>query len=326
MKSIKKPAFAKAMAGEQIKNLKKAAEKIKRAIKNKEKIILYGDADLDGMASVIILKEAIKNFDVYHQVVHIYFPDMETEDYGLNEDALIYLKKYAAALLVILDCGIGNLKKAKMANKLGFEVIIIDHHVPLKKLPQASIIVNPKQKGDKYPFKEFANAGLVFRLIEVLLKRKLSASLKETVPPGLRVFWQLFGEDSSSQAIAQKIISACHAGGTRNHLNEGYLLLTATSLKEAESAAKDLLEKAALRQAKIKEVTGEIEQRLGEEVIIFEGDEFWPVLMLGPAASRIIQSQKKPVFLYNYKNGYCQGAVRTPPGIDGVKAMAHCSK
>ena len=243
MKSIKKPAFAKAMAGEQIKNLKKAAEKIKRAIKNKEKIILYGDADLDGMASVIILKEAIKNFDVYHQVVHIYFPDRETEDYGLNEDALIYLKKYAPALLVILDCGIGNLKEAKMANKLGFEVIIIDHHVPLKKLPQASIIVNPKQKGDKYPFKEFANAGLVFRLIEVLLKRKLSASLrnnfleltalatiadmmvqtednleflgeglvslKETVRPGLRVFWQLFGEDSSSQAIAQKIISAC---------------------------------------------------------------------------------------------------------------------
>src|SRR3989344_104621 len=360
MKSIKKPAFAKAMAVEQIKNLKKAAEKIKRAIKNKEKIILYGDADLDGMASVIILKEAIKNFDVYHQVVHIYFPDRETEDYGLNEDAFIFLEKYAPALLVILDCGIGNLKEAKMANKLGFEVIIIDHHVPLKKLPQASIIVNPKQKGDKYPFKEFANAGLVFRLIEVLLKRKLSASLrnnfleltalatiadmmvqtednleflgeglvslKETVRPGLRVFWQLFGEDSSSQAIAQKIISACHAGGTRNHLNEGYLLLTATSLKEAESAAKDLLEKAALRQAKIKEVTGEIEQRLGEEVIIFEGDEFWPVLMLGPAASRIIQSQKKPVFLYNYKNGYCQGAVRTPPGIDGVKAMAHCSK
>ena len=353
----------------EIKNLKKAAERIKKAIKNKERIILYGDADLDGVSSVIILKETIKNLG--GKIATVYFPDREIEGYGLNEDALDELKKYAPALLILLDCGIGNPQEVKLAKKLGFEVIIIDHHVPLKKLPQANIIVNPKQAGDKYPFKEFANAGLVFKLAEVLLnpvrdyrgrrkthekqisngvKRKLSVSLrnnfleltalatiadmmpqaednlefigeglvslKKTVRPGLKVF---SGEH-------QKIISACHAGGTRNHLNEGYLLLTSALVEEAEVLGKELLEKANVRQERIREIVEELERRISEDSIIFEGDKNWPVLMLGPAASKACHTHKKPVFLYGENNQYCQGAVRTPQGIDGVKAMIHCSK
>jgi len=341
-----------------IKNLKKAAERIQKAVKNKERIILYGDSDLDGVTSVIILKEAIKNLG--GQIDSVYFPDRETEGYGLNEDALNYLKDKVPALLIILDCSIGNFEEVKLAKKIGFEVIIIDHHEPLKKLPPASIIVNPKQKGDKYPFKEFANVGLVFRLVEVLLKEKLSpglrnnfleltaiatiadmvpqtddnleflgeglASLKETVRPSLKAFWQILGKDSSLQFFAQKVISACHAGGTPNHLNKGYSLLTFTSSKQAEVLIKELLEKAQARQARVKEIAEEIEERdLGDSVVL-EGDDSWLVLMLGPAASRVCHSQKKPVFLYSEKNDCCQGAVRTPPGINGVKAMAHCSK
>lgn len=333
---------------QEIKNLKKTAERIKKAIKNKERIILYGDADLDGIGSVIILKETIKNLS--GKIATVYFPDREIEGYGLSEDALDELKKYAPALLILLDCGIGNFKEIKLAKKMGFEVIVIDHHQPLKKLPQASIIVNPKQKGDKYPFKWFANVGIVFRLAMALLKRKLSASLKDnfleltalatiadmmpqaednlefigeglvslkkTVRPGLKVF---SGEH-------QKIISACHAGGTRNHLNEGYLLLTSASVEEAEILGKELLEKANVRQERIREIVEELERRISEDSIVFEGDKNWPVLMLGPAASKACHTHKKPVFLHNENNQYCQGAVRTPQGIDGVKAMVHCSR
>ena len=335
----------------EIKNLKKAAQRILRAVKKKEKIVLYGDADLDGISSVIVLKEAIKN--LVGKVEAVYFPDRETEGYGLNEDALACLKNYAPALLIVLDCGIGNFEEAKLAKKLGFEVIIIDHHEPLKKLPQASIVVNPKQQGDKYSFKEFANAGLIFKLAEVLLKRKLSvslrnnflelvalatiadmmpqiadnakflrqglSSLKTTFRPGLKIFPE----------TPQKIISACHAGGNQDHLNECYLLLTATSTKEADILAEKLLEKAQTRRLKIQEITEEIEERLLKKSgnsIIFEGDDAWPVLMLGPAASKIYQIHKTPVFLYSKKKDYCQGAVRTPAGINGGKAMIHCSK
>ena len=346
----------------EIKNLKKASDRILKAIKQKEKIILYGDADLDGISSVIVLKEAIKNLG---GTVHaVYFPDRETEGYGLNEDALIYLKKHLPALLLVLDCGISNIEEVKMAKKMGFDVVIVDHHEPLKKMPPASIIVNPKQRGDKYPFKEFAAAGVVYRLVEVLLKEKLTdslrsnflelvalatiadmmpksndnleflgeglSSLKDTRRPGLMVFQQIgpIIQDNIIQ-FAQKIISACHAGTGKNHLNEGYLLLTSTSEKEAESLAGYLMEKAYDRHLRIKEIVEEIERRIlkkDEGPIIFEGDKSWPVLMMGPSASKICNSYKKPVFLCSNKKGYCQGAVRTPKGIDGVKLMMHCSK
>jgi len=336
----------------EIKNLKKAAQRIQKAVKNKEKIVLYGDADLDGISSVIILKEAIKNLG--GAVSQIYFPDRETEGYGLNEDALACLKNQAPALLVLLDCGIGNFAEVKLAKKMGFEVMIIDHHEPLNKLPQASVVVDPKQKGDKYPFKDFASAGVVFRLAEVLLENRLSdslknnflelaalatladmmphkddnleiingglASLKETARPGLKIF----PEDS------QKIISACYSGsGTKEHLNECYLLLISISLEQAKSWAENLIKKSYVRQETIKEIVAEIEKKASnkpKDAIIFEGDDFWPVLMMGPAASKICQIYKKPVFLYSQKKGYCQGAVRTPAGVNGVKVMTHCSK
>jgi len=160
----------------EIKNLKKVADRIKKAVKNKEKIILYGDADLDGSGSVIILEESIKNLG--GEVSAVYFPDRTIEGYGLNEKALDTLKNFSPALLIISDCGIGNIKEIDIAKKMGFETIIIDHHEVLEKLPKASIIVDPKQKGDKYPFKSFSAAGVVFKLAELLLEDQLNDSLK----------------------------------------------------------------------------------------------------------------------------------------------------
>lgn len=352
----------KEIHGEQsrtIKNLKKAAERIKEAVKKKEKIIIYGDADMDGVASVIILKEAIGNLG--GKVSAIYFPDREAEGYGLNKIALDYLKKYSPALFITVDLGIGNFKEVKLAKKYGFEVMIVDHHEVLKKLPEAKIIVNPKQRGDKYPFREFAAAGVVFKLAEALLGKKMTpalknnflelaalatvadmmaekednleivteglASLKNTLRPGFKVF--IKDNDNLSRSIAQRIISACHAAGTKEHINEAYLLITSLSTEEAEPLAAELLEKSYARQQKIKEITQELEKRISKKTgdpIIFEGDKGWPILMAGPAASRICNAHKRPVFIYSQKEKDSQGAVRTPKGVDGVKAMMHCSK
>ena len=152
----------------EIKNLRKVARRILKGVKKRERIILYGDTDLDGVASVIILKEALKNLN--YSVLAIYFPDRELEGYGITEIGLNSLKKFAPALLVALDLGISNFKEIKIAKKMGFEVIVVDHHEILDKLPAASIIVDPKQPDDKYPFKGLATAGIVFKLAEVLLQ------------------------------------------------------------------------------------------------------------------------------------------------------------
>jgi len=161
----------------EIKNLEKVAKRIIIAIKNGERIILYGDADLDGVSSVIILKETIKNLN--GKISAIYFPDRENEGYGITKKGLDYLKNFSPALFVTLDLGIGNFKEVKIAKKFGFEVIIIDHHEILDKLPSASIVVDPKQKGDKYPFKGLATAGISFKLSRILLEEKLTKKLRE---------------------------------------------------------------------------------------------------------------------------------------------------
>ncbi len=160
-----------------IKNLKKAAERILKAIKNKEEIILYGDADLDGVTAIIILKETIQTLG--GKIVAVYFPNREVEGYGISETALSLLKDKSPALLIAVDCGIGNFKEVKLANKIGFKVIIIDHHEVLDKLPQAEVIVDPKQKDDKYPFKGLSSAGIVFKLSELLFKDKMSKNFRQ---------------------------------------------------------------------------------------------------------------------------------------------------
>ena len=162
----------------EIKNLKKAANRIKKAIRNNERIILYGDADLDGVASVIILKETLKNLDSGE--IAIYFPDREIEGYGITKDGLNSLTKFAPALLIAFDLGIGNFREVKLARKLGLEVVIIDHHEVLDKLPEAEIIVDPKQKGDRYPFKGLATAGIVFKLSEILLAERMTENLRKS--------------------------------------------------------------------------------------------------------------------------------------------------
>lgn len=167
----------------EIKNLKKAAKRILKAINplsggQKERIILYGDADLDGVTSVIILEETIKNLG--GEISAVYFADdRETDGYGVSIKGLNFLKKFSPALLICLDMGISNFKEAKLAKKMGFDLMIIDHHEILDKLPEAKIIVDPKQKNDKSSFKYLANVGIVFKLSEVLLGEKNTQNLRQ---------------------------------------------------------------------------------------------------------------------------------------------------
>ena len=120
---------------------------------------------MDGTGSAVILKETIEYLK--GEVSFVYFPDRSEEGYGLNDEALEFISQMGdKILLIVMDCGIANFDEALTAKRLGIELIIIDHHQPHSRLPEASIIVDPKQEGDNYPFKDFANAGLIFYLAE----------------------------------------------------------------------------------------------------------------------------------------------------------------
>jgi single-stranded-DNA-specific exonuclease len=344
----------------EIKNLKKAAERIKKAVKNKEKIILYGDADLDGAASLILLKESIKNLG--GEITAIYFPDREKEGYGLTKKALHSLRVNAPALLITLDLGISNFEEISLAEKLGFEVMIIDHHEVLDKLPEAKIIVDPKQKGDKSSFRYLATVGIVYKLSELLFSNKMSQELKQSfleivalgtiadmMPregeneimiagglqsimnswrPGIKAFFRerSFENYYISQKVF-KLISLLNVRDVQNQLPASYRLLTVPSLAEAKIILDVLIEKSFERKIKIEETREEVEKRtFGEkDPLVFEGDTSWELILLGSVASMISQKYQKPTFLFKKSEKESQGTARTAKGFDLVKAMKSCA-
>ncbi|MFH1462143.1 MAG: DHH family phosphoesterase [bacterium] len=346
----------------EIKNLKKAAERIVKAVKNKEKIIIYGDTDLDGTSSVIILEETIKNLGGRASI--IYFPDRETEGYGVSETALKFLKGEAPALLIALDCGISNFKEMVLAKKLGFKTIIVDHHQVLDKLPKAEIIVDPKQKGDKYPFKNLAAVGITFKLSEAVLKEKMTeslrnnfleltalatiadmvpqeeenrilteeglSSLKDSWRPGLKAFLEeeAFKDCLNFNQKVSKIISILNVRDVENRLPASFRLLTASSSAEAEKMIKKFLIKQETRRQNIEKMVEIIEERLimKREPLIFEGDSSFDFTLMSSAASILCQRYKKPVFVFKKMEKESQGTVRSPSGIDSVALMKKCSK
>ena len=343
----------------EIKNLKKAAKRILKAIKNKERIILYGDADLDGSASVIILKESIQNLG--SEVTAIYFPNKETEGHGISEQALNYLKKFAPALFITVDCGIGNFKEIDLANKLGFEVIIIDHHQVLDKLPNASIIVDPKQKGDEYPFKELAATGIVFKLSELLLKNNMTDSLKkdfleltalatiaDMMPqekdnkilieqglisienswrPGLKAFFQTERIGNLNEKVS-KLISILNVRDVKKRVSVSFSLLTSLSEEKSREIIKELFERSELRKEKINKIIKETEQQIivSKEPIVFMGSPELEVGFIGLLASIICNKHKKPTFIFIKGTKESHGTVRTPQDINSVDLMQKCSK
>lgn len=386
----------------EIKNLKKAAKRILSAVKKGENIILYGDADLDGTTSVLILEETIKNLGGRAHGPTIYFPDRESEGYGLNERALEFLSKAAPrrapALLILLDCGIGNFEEIELAKKLGFETIVIDHHDILKNrgapqcTPVAAIVVDPKQKSDKYPFKQLATVSIIFLLAELLLGDNLSPNLEQSfmelgalgtiadmMPeedinkiiiekglssiffsfrPGLRILLEVAGggEDSPRKAV-QKLVSILNITGIKNHLTEGYLLLSAPEEGEVKILAQRLLWESEQRSAEIYEITKEVLERIGRadralntlsareeslgqrtdkgtlrltpqgesKALVFEGSPDWPQALTGSVASRICNKYKNPTFIFKMGSKLSRGSVRVPKGVNSVQALEKCS-
>ncbi len=348
---------------QKIKNIEKAADRIKKAVKNNERIILYGDSDLDGISSVVILEEAIKSLGGH--VDSAFFPDRENDGYGINLKALEMLKNKAPALFITLDLGIGNIKEVDIANKMGFEVIIIDHHEPLAGKPRASIIVDPKQADDTYPFKGLANVGIAYNLCIELLGKNISKSLKNsflelaalgtisdmvpqldqnqeiieqglrslknTFRPALRAFLDILGNGEVFEGSLQKIISALNAAESVNFINESYILLCCSESCPTGRKCKDmvqkLLDKNNHKQIQVKNITQEIERRISQkhdESIIFEGDASWKLTLAGSVASIICNKYEKPAFIFKKMDKESCGSVRNPKGTNSVDAMKEC--
>lgn len=343
-----------------IKNLKRAATRIKKAVKNQEKIILYGDSDLDGVTSVLILEESIKSLS--GNVAVIYFPDWETEDYGLNDLAIKTLEPESPALLILLDCGIGNFEELKQAKKMGFDVIVIDHHEILGKVPNEALVVDPKQPGDEHEFKKLTTVSIVYELCCILLSGKSHAlnqsfielaalgtiadmmpeegtngfviaaglpSIESTMRPGLKAAIDVSIQgDVTPRGIFQKLVAVLNISNVNAHLTQTYELLSSDDYEKAKVLASELLLASEKRSQDIYDIVGGIASTLegSHPVMIFEGSTDWSQVLTGAIASRLCNKFKKPVFVFKTKEFKSKGSVRTPKGVDAVTALKACDK
>jgi single-stranded-DNA-specific exonuclease len=152
-----------------MKDMDKAVERISTAILNKEKILVYGDYDVDGTTAVSLVYTFLHNQYVN---VEYYIPDRYKEGYGISLQGIDYAKENGCNLIIALDCGIKSIDKIEYANKLGVDFIICDHHRPGSELPDAVAVLDPKRADCEYPYKELSGCGVGFKLIQAIAQQK----------------------------------------------------------------------------------------------------------------------------------------------------------
>ncbi|MDW8325611.1 MAG: single-stranded-DNA-specific exonuclease RecJ [Anaerolineales bacterium] len=151
----------------QLSGLRETVERIRRALARRETIAIYGDYDADGVTATALL---VQTLSALGADVRPYIPHREDEGYGLNHEALKFLKAGGVGLVITVDCGIRSLEEAETARAIGLDLIITDHHTPGEETPRALAVINQKQVGDFYPDKNLCGVGLAFKLAQGLLR------------------------------------------------------------------------------------------------------------------------------------------------------------
>ena len=161
-----------------MKDMEKAVNRLRRAVLSEEQILIYGDYDVDGITSISFLYLLLKELGV--KVIY-YIPDRQLEGYGLSDKGIIFAKENNVDLIVTVDCGVTGHKEIDLANQLGMDVIVSDHHEPMPELPNAIAVLDPKRPDCSYPFKQLAGVGVTYKLAQGLLtKMNIDLSILES--------------------------------------------------------------------------------------------------------------------------------------------------
>lgn len=150
-----------------MKDMDAAVERLNEAMGRKERIMVYGDYDVDGCTAVALVYKFLQQ---YYSNIDYYIPDRYDEGYGVSRKGINFAHETGVGLIIILDCGIKAIKEIEYAKELGIDFIICDHHVPDEEMPQAAAILNPKREDDTYPFKHLCGCGVGFKFMQAFAK------------------------------------------------------------------------------------------------------------------------------------------------------------
>lgn len=346
-----------------LKDMDKAVSRIKGAISGKEKILIYGDYDVDGMTSVALLKKALLNLGA---IVETYIPNRLEEGYGLNINAIKRALKDGISLIVTVDCGISSFKEIEYAKALKIDVIVTDHHeIVNSRIPQAYAIINPLQESCSYPFKHLAGVGLAYKLAKALydgtsffaedfLDLVSLGTIADIVPLkgenrilakhgldeinkrnriGLNALTEvagLSGKDVSSGHIGFILGPRINAMGRVGSPQKALELLLSDNKQEAMKLAKMLDTENRNRQKIESRILEEALSKIEREVnfkhhkVIVLGSEGWHAGVIGIVASRIADRFYRPTILVSLDGKYGKGSGRSVEKFNLFDILIQC--
>ena len=152
-----------------MKDMDKAVERVERAVRNREKIMVYGDYDVDGTTAVALVYKFLRQ--IGHKDLLFYIPDRYTEGYGISTKGIDHAARKGATLIIALDCGINAIEKVDYAKRKGVDFIICDHHLPAEEIPRAVAVLDPKRADCSYPFDELSGCGVGFKLVQAYCQK-----------------------------------------------------------------------------------------------------------------------------------------------------------
>lgn len=345
-------------------DMEKAVDRIIKAIENKEKLIIFGDYDVDGITSTTVLKKFLEERGLE---VGYYIPNRLKQGYGLNQEAIKQISEQGYTLMITVDCGISGTSDVEYANSLGIDTIITDHHEPLDILPNGIAVVDPKIANSKYPFRELAGVGVVFKLLQGLsIKLGLDAkenlkyldlvclgTISDIVPlvdenrvitklglklievhknPGLKYLIDSCGfKKVNSGMVSFGIAPRINACGRMGFAEDALKLFITEDLKDITELTNKLNEYNRERQdtekAILEEAIQEIEEKhLKDKNIIVLSKEGWHHGVIGIVSSKITDMYLKPSILLCEEEGICKGSGRSIPGLDLHEALNAVSK
>jgi len=344
-----------------MQDMSKAITRVKRALQKKEKILIFGDYDVDGVTSIAILQRVLEQMgaDVCHHIPH-----RVHDGYGLNNMVARIARQKGASLFISVDCGITAIHEVDLLTKAGIDVIVIDHHEPSANgLPSALAVIDPKRKDDRYPFKELAAVGLVYKFIQaltgslnedlldfvalgtvadvvplisenrILVKYGLER-IKNTKSVGLAALMEaakLKPTSISPQAIGFILGPRLNATGRIDSARKSLELLLCNNELQAAQMAQNLNslnnDRQKLQRQIIQEAVGIVDKEVNfknDKVIVVSKDG-WHKGVLGIVASRVCEMYSRPAVVISLENGVGSASARSISGFHLSEALNHCA-
>lgn len=347
-----------------LKGMREAVDRIQKAIDEREKIMIWGDYDVDGTTGTYLLRRMLSLLGS-DSTFHI--PNRFSEGYGINKPALEKAKADGISLVISVDCGTTNVDEVEFANSIGLDMIITDHHLPKtgEPLPAAIAIVNPNQPECPYPDKDLAGVGVAFKIAQAILREnklegevpsllKIAAigtvadvmnltgenraivslglrDLTKTDNLGLRALMEVADcrSDMTSMHIGFRIGPRINAAGRMDIARHVVELLEADDFTEARQLAGILDGRNRERQQvqqKITELALFETEGITERHFVVVSGEGWHQGVIGLAASRIADKLYRPTIVLSVKDGVGHGSARSIPNFHLLHALESCSE